>query len=90
MSSPDPMKNLMFAPHGVASPLAQWTAPTLIDSSSSKRSSSASYASIESAGPIDDMAVSEFILKHQAITLFVHDAHQTKRKRPQTSTSGKT
>ena len=34
------------------------------------------YAPIESARPIDDAAVSEFILQRQAITRFVRDALQ--------------
>ena len=36
----------------------------------------ANYAPIESARPIDDAAVSEFILQRQAITRFVRDALQ--------------
>ena len=49
----------------------------MIDPSSGKRSPTANYAPIESARPIDDMAVSEFILQCQAITRFVRDSLQT-------------
>ena len=37
------------------------------------RNPQANYAPIEPARPIDDMAVSEFILQRQAITRFVRD-----------------
>ncbi|CAI5704106.1 unnamed protein product [Peronospora effusa] len=63
-------KTAILTPSDVASPLARWTAQTLIDPSSGKRSPTANYAPIESARPIDDMAVSEFILQRQAITRF--------------------
>ncbi|CAH0489286.1 unnamed protein product [Peronospora farinosa] len=70
-------KTATLTPPDVASPLARWTAQTLIDPSSGKRSPTANYAPIESARPIDDMAVSEFILQRQAITRFVRDALQS-------------
>uniref|UniRef100_A0AAV1U2E9 Integrase catalytic domain-containing protein n=1 Tax=Peronospora matthiolae TaxID=2874970 RepID=A0AAV1U2E9_9STRA len=89
-------KSSVSTPHDVASPLAQWTAQTLIDPSSSMRNPKANYAPIESARPIDDMAVSEFILQRQAITRFVRDtlrsavykqkANADKRGRKNTST----
>uniref|UniRef100_A0AAV1UDT5 Tf2-1-like SH3-like domain-containing protein n=1 Tax=Peronospora matthiolae TaxID=2874970 RepID=A0AAV1UDT5_9STRA len=60
------------------------------------RNPKANYAPIESARPIDDMAVSEFILQRQAITRFVRDtlrsavdkqkANADKRGRKNTST----
>ena len=53
------LKAAVLTPRGVASPLAQWTAQTLIDPSSSTRSPTAKYAPIESKRPIDDMAVSK-------------------------------
>ena len=40
-------------------------------------SPTANYAPIESARPIDDMAMSEFFLQRQAITRFVRDALQS-------------
>ena len=67
----------VLTPRGVASPLARWTAQTLIDPSSGTRSTTANYAPIESARSIDDKAVSEFILQRQAITRFVRDALQS-------------
>uniref|UniRef100_A0AAV1UN18 Uncharacterized protein n=1 Tax=Peronospora matthiolae TaxID=2874970 RepID=A0AAV1UN18_9STRA len=89
-------KSSVSTPRDVASPLAQWTAQTLIDPSSSMRNPKANYAPIESARPIDDMAVSEFILQRQAITRFVRDtlrsavdkqkANADKRGRKNTST----
>uniref|UniRef100_A0AAV1TNN0 Integrase catalytic domain-containing protein n=1 Tax=Peronospora matthiolae TaxID=2874970 RepID=A0AAV1TNN0_9STRA len=63
-------KSSVSTPRDVASPLAQWTAQTLIDPSSRMRNPKANHAPIESARPIDDMAVSEFILQRQAITRF--------------------
>ena len=82
-----------MTPRGVASPLSQWTAHTLIDPSSSMRSPTANYAPIESARPIDGMIVSEFILQRQAITRFVGDAHQSavdKQKENAESTAERT
>ena len=70
-------KSAVLTPRVVASPLARWTSQTLIDSSSGMRLPSANYAPIESARPIDDMAVSDFILRRQAITRFVRDALQS-------------
>ena len=71
-------KPVVLTPRNVASPLARWTAQTLIDPSSGKSPTlAANYAPIESARPIDDMAVSEFILQRQAITRFVRDALQS-------------
>ena len=61
----------------MVSPLARWTAQTLIDPSSGTRSPTANYTPIESALPIADKAVSEFILQRQAITRFVRDALQS-------------
>ena len=70
-------KTAILTPPDMASPLARWTAQTLIDSSSGKRSPTVNYAPIESPQPTDDMAVSEFILQRQAITRFVRDALQS-------------
>ena len=42
----------VLTPRGVASPLARWTAHTLIDPSSGTRSPTANYAPIESVQPI--------------------------------------
>ncbi|CAI5705840.1 unnamed protein product [Peronospora effusa] len=70
-------KTATLTPSDVASPLSRWTAQKLVDPSSGKRSPTANYAPIESARPMDDMAVSDFILQRQAITRFVRDALQS-------------
>uniref|UniRef100_A0AAV1UUW9 Integrase catalytic domain-containing protein n=1 Tax=Peronospora matthiolae TaxID=2874970 RepID=A0AAV1UUW9_9STRA len=88
------VKPFVLTPRDVASPLAPWTAQTLIDPSSGMRRPQANYAPIESARPFDDMAVSEFILQRQAITRFVRDtlrsAVDKNRKRMQTNVAERT
>ena len=71
-------KSTIVTPRDVASPLARRTAQTLIEPSSAQPvpSPKANYPPIESARPIDDAAVSEFILQRQAIIRFVRDAVQ--------------
>ena len=71
-------KSTIVTPRDVASPLARWTAQTLIDPSLAQHDPSpkANYGPIESAQSFDDSAVSEFILQRQAITQILHDAFQ--------------
>ena len=71
-------KSAVSTPRDVASPLARWTAQTLFGPSSGTHSSHQLVAPIELARPIDDMAVSEFILQRQAIPRFVRDALQSR------------
>ena len=58
-------------------PLALLTTQTLIDPSPVMRSPTAKYAPVQSARPIDEMAVSEFIPQRQIITRSVRDALQS-------------
>lgn len=70
-------KSVVLTPCGVASPLVQWTARILIDLYPNTPSPTANYAPFESARPVDEMAVSEFVFQHQAITRFLRDALQS-------------
>ena len=67
-------------PRDIASPLARWT-KTLIDPAADTcgigtQSSIANYAPIISARPLDEAAVSDFLLHRQSVTRYVRDALQ--------------
>ncbi|KAE9039863.1 hypothetical protein PR003_g6430 [Phytophthora rubi] len=64
----------LATPNTAASPLATWTARTLIDSGNAGVPVAANYAPKTPARPVDNAAVSEFVLQRQSIACFVRDA----------------
>ncbi|KAE9024981.1 hypothetical protein PF011_g3257 [Phytophthora fragariae] len=69
-------KKALATPDIAASPLAAWTARTLIDPGNAGIPVAANYAPKIPARPVDNAAVSEFILQLQSIARFVRDALQ--------------
>ncbi|KAE9120597.1 hypothetical protein PF010_g7442 [Phytophthora fragariae] len=67
-------KMALATPNTAASPLATWTARTLIDSGNAGVPVAANYAPKTPARPVDNAAVSEFVLQRQSIACFVRDA----------------
>ncbi|KAE9285611.1 hypothetical protein PR003_g26532 [Phytophthora rubi] len=70
------MKKALATPDIAASPLATWTARTLIDPGNAGVPVAANYALKIPARPVDKAAVSEFVLQRQSIARFVRDALQ--------------
>ncbi|KAE8886859.1 hypothetical protein PF001_g9031 [Phytophthora fragariae] len=69
-------KKALTTPDIAASPLAAWTARTLIDPRNAGVPVAANYAPKIPARPVDNTAVSEFVLQRQSIARFVRDALQ--------------
>ncbi|KAE9025002.1 hypothetical protein PR003_g13141 [Phytophthora rubi] len=69
-------KKALATPDTAASPLAAWTARTLIDPGNSGVPVAANYAPKIPARHVDNAAVSEFVLQRQPIARFVRDALQ--------------
>ncbi|KAE9021737.1 hypothetical protein PF011_g4802 [Phytophthora fragariae] len=69
-------KKALATPDIAASPLATWTARTLIDPGTAGVPVAANYAPKTPARPVDNAAVSEFVLQRQSIARFVRDALQ--------------
>ncbi|KAE9171268.1 hypothetical protein PF005_g27214 [Phytophthora fragariae] len=69
-------KKALATPDIAASPLAAWTARTLIDPRNAGVPAAANYAPKIPACPVDNAAVSEFVLQRQSIARFVRDALQ--------------
>ncbi|KAE8971040.1 hypothetical protein PF010_g28085 [Phytophthora fragariae] len=69
-------KQALATPDIAASSLAAWTARTLIDPRNAGVPVAANYAPKTPARPVDNAAVSEFVLQRQSIARFVRDALQ--------------
>ncbi|KAE8915895.1 hypothetical protein PF003_g920 [Phytophthora fragariae] len=69
-------KKALATPDIAASPLAIWTARTLVDPGNAGVPVAANYAPKTPARPADNAAVSEFVLQRQSIARFVRDALQ--------------
>ncbi|KAE9335525.1 hypothetical protein PR003_g12969 [Phytophthora rubi] len=69
-------KKVLATPDIAASPLATWTTRTLIDPGDAGVPVAANYAPKTPASPVDNTAVSEFVLQRQSIARFVRDALQ--------------
>ncbi|KAE9017795.1 hypothetical protein PR001_g14304 [Phytophthora rubi] len=69
-------KKVLATPDIAASPLATWTTRTLIDPGDAGVPVAANYAPKTPASPVDNTAVSEFVLHRQSIARFVRDALQ--------------
>ncbi|KAE9002339.1 hypothetical protein PF011_g13359 [Phytophthora fragariae] len=69
-------KKALATPDIAASPLAAWTAHTLIDPRNAGVPVAANYAPKIPARPVDNAAVSEFVLQRQSIARFVRDVLQ--------------
>ncbi|KAE9019390.1 hypothetical protein PR003_g13313 [Phytophthora rubi] len=69
-------KKALATPDIAASPLATWTARTLIDPGNAGVPVAANYAPKTPARPVDNAAVSEFVFQRQSIARFVRDALQ--------------
>ncbi|KAE8979853.1 hypothetical protein PR003_g28962 [Phytophthora rubi] len=69
-------KKALATPDITASPLATWTARTLINPGNAGVPLAANYAPKTPARPVDNTAVSEFVMQRQSIARFVRDALQ--------------
>ncbi|KAE8969139.1 hypothetical protein PR002_g27525 [Phytophthora rubi] len=69
-------RKALATPDIAASPLATWTARTLINPSNAGVPLAANYAPKTPARPVDNAAVSEFVMQRQSIARFVRDALQ--------------
>ncbi|KAE8878438.1 hypothetical protein PF003_g37394 [Phytophthora fragariae] len=69
-------KKALATPDIAASPLATWTARTLINPGNVGVPLAANYAPKTPACPVDNAAVSEFVMQRQSIARFVRDALQ--------------
>ncbi|KAE9332501.1 hypothetical protein PR003_g14485 [Phytophthora rubi] len=69
-------KKALATPDIAASPLATWTARTLVDPGNAGVPVAANYAPKTPARPADNAAVSEFVLQRQSIARLVRDALQ--------------
>ncbi|KAE8959115.1 hypothetical protein PR002_g30642 [Phytophthora rubi] len=69
-------KKALATPDIAASPLAAWTARTLINPGNAGVPVAANYAPKTPARPVDNAAVSEFVMQRQSIARFVRDALQ--------------
>ncbi|KAE9101002.1 hypothetical protein PF010_g14601 [Phytophthora fragariae] len=69
-------KKALATPDIAVSPLATWTARTLIDPGNAWVTVAANYAPKTPARPVENAAVSEFVLQRQSIACFVRDALQ--------------
>ncbi|KAE8974072.1 hypothetical protein PR002_g26017 [Phytophthora rubi] len=69
-------KKALATPDIAASPLATWTARTLINPGNAGVPLAANYAPKTPARPVDNAAVSEFVMQRQSIARFVRDALQ--------------
>ncbi|KAE9295695.1 hypothetical protein PF008_g24192 [Phytophthora fragariae] len=69
-------KKALATPDIAASPLAAWTSRTQIDPRNAGGPVAANYAPKIPARPVDNAAVSEFVLQRQSIDRFVRDALQ--------------
>ncbi|KAE8902899.1 hypothetical protein PF005_g8151 [Phytophthora fragariae] len=69
-------KQALTMPNTTAPPLAAWTARTLVDPGNASVPIAANYAPKSPARPVDNTAVSEFVMQRQSIARFVRDALQ--------------
>ncbi|KAE8902975.1 hypothetical protein PF005_g14342 [Phytophthora fragariae] len=69
-------KKALATPDIAASPLATWTARTLIDPGNAGVPVAANHEPKPPARPVDNTALSEFVLQRQSIVRFVRDALQ--------------
>ncbi|KAE9163869.1 hypothetical protein PF005_g30264 [Phytophthora fragariae] len=69
-------KKILATPDIAASPLATWTARTLINPGNAGVPVAANYAPKTPERPVDNAAVSEFVMQRQSIARFVRDALQ--------------
>ncbi|GMF63226.1 unnamed protein product [Phytophthora fragariaefolia] len=69
-------KRALAAPSSAASPLAAWTARTLIDPGNTGTPIAANYTPKSPARQVDKAAVSAFVQRRQSIARFVRDALQ--------------
>ncbi|GMF24368.1 unnamed protein product [Phytophthora fragariaefolia] len=69
-------KQALAAPSYAASPLAAWTARTLIDPGNTSTPIAASYTPKSPARRVDNAAVSAFVQRRESIARFVRDALQ--------------
>ncbi|KAE9000911.1 hypothetical protein PF011_g13979 [Phytophthora fragariae] len=69
-------KKAVATPEIAASPHATWTSRTLIDPGNAGVPVAANYAPKTPTRPVDNAAVSEFVLQRQSIARFVRDALQ--------------
>ncbi|GMF45466.1 unnamed protein product [Phytophthora fragariaefolia] len=69
-------KQALASPSSAASPLAAWTARTLIDPGNTGTPLIANYTPKSPARQVDNAAVSAFILRRESIARFVRDALQ--------------
>ncbi|KAE8886388.1 hypothetical protein PF010_g3045 [Phytophthora fragariae] len=63
-------KQALATPNTAASTLAAWSACTLIDPGNAGVPVAANYAPMNPARPVDNAAVSEFVLQRQSIAPF--------------------
>ncbi|GMF46761.1 unnamed protein product [Phytophthora fragariaefolia] len=69
-------KQALAAPRSAASPLAAWTARTLIDPGNTGTPIAANYTPKSPARQVDNAAVSAFVQRRESIARFVRDALQ--------------
>ncbi|GMG17716.1 unnamed protein product [Phytophthora fragariaefolia] len=69
-------KRALAAPSSAASPLAAWTARTLIDPGNTGTPIAANYTPKSPARQVDNAAVSAFVQRRESIARFVRDALQ--------------
>ncbi|KAE8913177.1 hypothetical protein PF005_g5233 [Phytophthora fragariae] len=75
------MKQVLATPNTAASPLAALTACTLIELGNTSVPLVANYVPKPPTRPVDNAAVSEFVLHRQSIGRFVRDARQATVKK---------
>ncbi|KAG3118376.1 hypothetical protein PI125_g2944 [Phytophthora idaei] len=72
------VREILAKPRNQASPLVSWTDRTLINPGAmSSISPPANYAPRQAARPSDSAMISDFVLRHQAVTRYVRDALQS-------------
>uniref|UniRef100_H3GE81 Chromo domain-containing protein n=1 Tax=Phytophthora ramorum TaxID=164328 RepID=H3GE81_PHYRM len=69
-------RRTLATPNNAVSSLTDWTARTLINHGPATDPVAANYVPKPPARPVDDAAVSEFVLQRQSVTRFVRDALQ--------------
>ncbi|GMF59050.1 unnamed protein product [Phytophthora fragariaefolia] len=69
-------KRALAAPSSAASPLASWTARTLIDPGNTGTPTAANYTPKSPARQVDNATVSAFVQRRESIARFVRDALQ--------------
>ncbi|GMF52777.1 unnamed protein product [Phytophthora fragariaefolia] len=87
------LKQALAAPSSATSPLAAWTARTLIDPGNTGTPIAANYTPKSPARQVDHAAVSAFVQRRESIARFVRDALQDavdKQRKTRTSADART